>query len=80
MNYEEIKQRKVREIRRQIIGMGILKCAAQGEDDVHIHYLNENGLPPAAMQTPMMHPQEKFTMDRDEFKAQMLKKYAEQLG
>ncbi len=72
LSYEENQQRRIREIRRQVIGMGILKCAANGEGSVHIHYCNENGLPPAAMQTPMMSPPtEKFTMSKEDFRTMM---------
>jgi len=75
MGYEEAKRRKTRNIRLQVLGMAILKTAANGEGDVHIHYHNENDLPPSAMSTPMMQPQEKFTMDKETFRQYMRKQY-----
>jgi len=40
--------KKAKEIRSQLIGMAVIKTLAQTDSDVHIHYVNENGLPPGA--------------------------------
>lgn len=80
MDEQIIRQKKMQEIRRQLIGMGIINYVAQGGGNVHIHYEKESGpydMQPSAMQTPMMSA-EKFTMSRDEFKAYMLKKMLEE--
>ena len=39
---------KAKAIRSQLIGMAVIKTLAQTDSDVHIHYVNENGLPPGA--------------------------------
>ena len=39
---------KTKAIRSQLIGMAVIKTLAQTDSDVHIHYVNDNGLPPGA--------------------------------
>ena len=39
---------KAKTIRSQLIGMAVIKTLAQTESDVHIHYVNEQNLPPGA--------------------------------
>lgn len=39
---------KTKAIRSQVIGMAVIKTLAQTDSDVHIHYVNEQNLPPGA--------------------------------
>jgi len=45
---DEKQLAKIKERNRRIIGMAVIKTLAQTDSDVHIHYLNENNLPPGA--------------------------------
>jgi len=75
LNYEEAKRQKTKAIRSQLIGMAVMKTCVN--EDVHIHYVNENpaNMPPSGQPTI---PAEKFTMNRDEFHNFMRKQIEEQ--
>ena len=67
---------KIKEIRSEIIGMAVIKTLAQTNSDVHIHYCREGpNIQLSDLQPQMMPPVEKFTMNRDEFRASIFKTF-----